>query len=118
MELKDFIKTALSDIVNGVKEAEEGLKEEVSIRCHTDKAFNGYPSVSYTSSMHERQAPVTIVDFKVKLQVTEGKATDGKIKAGILNVIGGGISGEISHTNETTQELSFSIPIVWKQKKQ
>lgn len=38
------------------------------------------------------------------------------MNAGILNVLGGGISGEASQTSATTHELTFSVPIAWKEK--
>lgn len=116
MELKEFIKTAIADIVDGVKEAGESLKSDVVFCYHTEKAYNGYPSVSYSSAMRERQAPMTIVNFKVQVQVVNEQSAEGNVKGGFLNVIGGGIDGEVSHTSATTQELSFSIPMVWKKK--
>lgn len=118
MELKEFIKTAIADIVSGVTEAGESLKDDVALCFHTDGAYNGYPSVSYFSSTHKQQAPMTVVGFKVQVNVSEESSADGTIKGGVLNVIGGGVSGEVSHTNEKTQELTFSIPMVWKKKQQ
>ncbi len=118
MELKEFIKTALADIVEGVRQANDDLHEEVILCYHTDSSYNGYPSVTYKSTMHEKQAPMTIVNFKVQIQAEDAHSVDGNAKASVLNVVGGGVSGEVSHTSATTQELSFSIPMVWRKKKQ
>ncbi len=41
---------------------------------------------------------------------------DGNVKAGVLNVVGGGIDGKAVHASATTQELSFSVPMVWKKR--
>lgn len=114
MELKEFIKTALADIVEGVRQANDELCDDVVLCYHTDKAYNGYPSVTYKTAMHERQAPMTVVNFRVQVRVDESRSTEGKAKVGVLNVIGGGIDGKVARANETTQELDFSIPMVWK----
>lgn len=116
MELKEFIKTALADIVEAVKQAGEELHDDVALCYHTDVAYNGYPSVTYKSAMRERQAPMTVVEFKVQVEVNEKCSAEGNVKAGVLNVAGGGINGGVSHTNATAQELAFSIPMVWKKK--
>jgi len=59
---------------------------------------------------------MTIVNFKVYVQVSAEHSANGDVKASVLDVIGGEMSGEVSHTNVITQELSFSIPMVWKQR--
>lgn len=116
MELREFIKTALADIVEGVRQANDELCSDVVLCYHTDKAYNSYPSVTYKSAMHERQAPMTVVNFRVQVRVDESFYTEGNAKVEVLNVIGGGIDGKTAHTNETTQELAFSIPMVWKKR--
>lgn len=117
MELKEFIKTALADIVEAVSEAGDELKNDVAMCYHTDKSYNGYPSVSYASAMHMRQAPMTVVDFKVRVQVSEENSTEKNVKGGVLRVLSAGVSDETLRSGMTTQELSFSIPMVWRAKK-
>lgn len=114
MELKEFIKTSLTEIVEGVKLSENELKNDALLRYHTTESYNNYPSVTFKESLKERQAPITTVDFKVKVQVAEGLSADGKVKANILNVLGGAASSEHSQSNATTQELAFSLPLIWK----
>lgn len=116
MELKDFIKTAIKDITEAVRDVEDELSQDVLIRVHTNMEYNGFPSVSYKSVTHEKQAPMTVVGFRVRVRAEDKTSTDGKVSANVLNVIGGGINGESTQSSETTQELSFSIPIVWKER--
>ncbi len=116
MELKEFIKTALTDIVEGVKLASESLNNDVALCYHTDRAYNGYPSVTYKTELREKQAPLTLVGFKVQIQVSTKQSVDGNIRTNVLNVLGGEVDGEVSHTNAIVQELSFSIPMVWKKR--
>ena len=57
--------------------------------------------------------PLTIVGFKVAVQVDEEVSADGSAKAGVLNVIGGKIEGGISQSSSTLNELTFSVPLAW-----
>lgn len=116
MELKDFIKKSLSEIVEGVKEAGEELKDDVSLCQHTNMAYNGYPSMGYKVNLHEWQAPLTVVDFKVRVEVRDGLSAKGDIQAGVINVLGGGIGAEAMRDKDSVQELSFSVPVMWKKK--
>ncbi len=114
MNLQDYIKQTLTDIVRGTVLANEELKDDVVIGYHTDGTYSGCPTVTYR--LGSRQAPVTIVDFKVKVEVDEQLNADGSIKAGVLNVAGGKVTGSVSQSNATGNEVAFSIPLVWKQK--
>lgn len=55
MELNEFIKKALGDIVQGVRSARESLRDDIALCCHTDKTYNGYPSVTYQSAIRENK---------------------------------------------------------------
>ena len=116
MELKEFIKTAIADIVKGTRDAGEELKGDVLLCYHTDGAYNGYPSISYKHNMKERQAPITVVEFKVRVEVEERSATERGVKAGVLNVVGGKMQGEISNSSIATNEISFAVPLAWVRK--
>lgn len=116
MELKEYIKQTLAEIVKGTMEASEELKEDVALCYHTNKEYHGCPSVSYVSNMREKQALVTVVGFKVKLEVEDTVGTDGSVTGGLLNVVSGKVKGSASHASETEHEVTFSVPLVWKQK--
>lgn len=116
MELKDFIKQTLAEIVKGTMEASEELKDDIVLCYHTNREYHGYPSVSYASNMRDKQAPVTVVGFKVKLEVEDTTGADGSVRGGLLNVVSGNAKGSVSHTIGTEHEVTFSVPLVWKQK--
>lgn len=116
MKLNEYIRKTLADIVNGTMAAREDLKDDVALCVHTDKEYNGHPSVSYTSAARIKQAPLTVVGFKVRVQVSDSVSADGKVEADVLNVVGGSVSGERSFSDASVHEVTFSIPIVWKQK--
>lgn len=114
MELKEFIKQSLSDIVSGVKEAKEDLKEDIILCPTTDKSYNGYPSMSFTLEARHREVPITIVNFKVQVQVEESNSTDKNVTASALRVFNGKYGNESSQSNSVTNEISFSVPLAWK----
>ena len=116
MNLKEFISQSLSEIVCGTKEAAEKLKDDVSICANTNGDYSGYPSVSYVSSLKTRRTPLTVVSFKLQVQVMEEASVDGSTKANVLNVIGSSASGGSSTGSSLLQEVSFSIPLSWKEK--
>ena len=116
MKLNEFITKTLSEIVEGVRSAEKDLKDDVALCYHTNKEHIGYPSVTYRSSLHDYQAPLTVVSFKVNVCVEEECSADGKASAGILNVFGGTAGGKITGSGAEAHEVGFSLPLVWKKK--
>ena len=38
------------------------------------------------------------------------------VTGGLLNVVSGKAKGSASHASETEHEVTFSVPLVWKQK--
>lgn len=46
----------------------------------------------------------------------ERSATEGGVKAGVLNVVGGKMQGEISNSSIATNEISFAVPLAWVRK--
>ena len=114
IELSEYIRLALSEIVKGVNSAREELHEDVALCAHTDKAYSDFPSVTYKAGMKEKQAPVTVVGFRVQVITSEEQNKDKGISASVLKVISGGVSGASSSSTALTQEITFSVPMVWK----
>ena len=113
MELKDYIRKSLADIVEGVQQASEELNGKVAV-CHlTQESYNGYPSVSTKYELRKYELPLTVVGFKVAVQVDEELSADGSAKAGVLNVIGGKVEAGMSQSSSTLNELTFSVPLAW-----
>lgn len=116
MELNVFITKTLSEIVEGVRNAEKDLKDDVALCYHTNKEYAGYPSVTYKYSLHDYQAPLTVVSFRVNVCVEEENSADGKVNAGVLSVFGASSGGKISSSSAEAHEVGFSLPLVWKKK--
>lgn len=96
IELKDFIKATLKDIIDGVHTA--------SIEISQDRGLIA-PTVSNEIAANI-DYDIRIVEFDVAVTATEG--ADNEIKAGIKIL---GFGKEFSKENTYAQRIKFSIPI-------
>ena len=104
MELKDFIQTALIDLVEGVNSAKEKLNDNIcpSIgNAYSDKAklvrdING----------------LYIDTVKFDIAVTVENSKQGGAKAGITVIgLNLGVGGETENTNATVSRIQFQVPV-------
>lgn len=106
MDLKDFVSTALKEIVEGVKEAQKVL---------TDDAIN--PRMSSKMDF-EKLGLVTgpewngvqMVKFDVALSTSEGTSTQGKAGVFIAPFMFG-TQGQSMASGGTVSRLQFQVPL-------
>jgi hypothetical protein len=110
MELKEFISEALTQIVQGVQEAQAGVKDsgaEINPR-----VMGGIEYVAKHGGGLETQNGnyAQIVEFDVAVTATEGKGTKGGIGivAGAINL---GSSGQSNTENSSVSKLKFKVPV-------
>jgi hypothetical protein len=100
MELRTFIKTALLDIINAVKDAQVEVK---------GKIVPGGVKLNYESVKHG-VSEIQVVDFEVMVEADESKGSEGKL--GVVNsIIGAGIAGKSESGVKHSNVLKFRIPI-------
>lgn len=98
MELREFVKTTLVEIIGGVEDARKEIEKEGS---------NAY--VAPITKNMGRNDP-TAVAFDVAVTATE--SADGKAEAGIkVWALRLGASGGISTGSESVSRIQFSVPI-------
>ena len=98
MELKDFIKSTITQIKESVEELNEEFEEGKAI-------VNPLYAKSLNRSMIGRTgANVTDIDFDLSLSVTETDGKEGKI-------------GIMSSINISTNRIQFTIPVMLPYKK-
>jgi len=109
MNLQEFIKTALAEIVAGVAEARiEGEKHGASIG--SNKVYGYLQEAKIITDAKSR--PVTNVEFDIAL--AEGSATDTKGGIGVfLGTIGLGSQGASHGEASSHSRIKFSVPIVF-----
>ena len=112
MELKDFARDTLLDIVQGVKEAQDVCSAEGAIISPRDAGIPG-SRVNIKGKIHH----VQIVDFEAVLgeESTEESKMSGKGKIAVLlsNIgIGGELSNKQEGKNNIMTSIRFSVPVI------
>jgi hypothetical protein len=108
MELQEFIKTALTEIVAGVAEASE---EAASLggRVGTMQLY-GYIK-EHKVITDENDNPVALVDFDIALAEAAGTDTKGGIGV-YLGAVGLGSQGASHGETSSHSRIKFSVPVV------
>lgn len=110
MELKDFIKAAITDIVEAVKEAQDSVKEIATIAPYTEgnkvthiKTPDGYANISN-------------IDFDVAVTAETTEGSSGGIKGGITVAgifhVGGNDNEETVEKYQNVSRIRFTIPVL------
>lgn len=111
MELKDFIKTALTDIISAVKETQEDVKEYATI-----SPLVGMGDKKSSVGMKDGVAPISNIDFDVAVTTETKENTENGIKAGIKVAsvfnLGAGSKGDSTETSQNISRIRFSIPVL------
>jgi hypothetical protein len=108
MELQEFIKTAITEIVAGVAEASELTKEHGG-RAGSMKLY-GYVKDNKVMT-DENERPVTTVEFDIAL--AEGSSTDTKGGIGVyLGAVGLGSQGASHGETTSHSRIKFTVPVV------
>lgn len=111
MELKEFIKTALTDIVTAVKETQESVQDFATIAPITREGNN----VTHVKTPHG-YAEISNIDFDVAVttETTEGTANGikgGITVAGVFN-IGGNGKEETAEKFQNVSRMKFTISVL------
>lgn len=108
MELKDFIKTALTDITNAVSELQGELKNGAIVSPSLPKV------VDKTIEIDNKNVILTQVAFDVAITAGGTDMIKGGAKGG-LNVFSAKVDGSNEEHTENVSHVSFSMPIVLPQ---
>ena len=107
MELKEFIKTAITDITEAICELQQELHNGAIVNPTLQTSI---PQKTLTVSNEIR--PVEQLEFDVAVTATESSGVDGSAKAGI-SIFGAKIGTESCAITENVSRLSFSVPIIF-----
>lgn len=113
MELKEFIKESLSQIIDAVVETQEKYKGTNVVICPDDiqgKDNNLYITDEKKYAFYHPQTKVQNIDMDIAISVTEKEGN--KSGLGIAKIINAGISSENAQQNESISKIKFSIPVV------
>ena len=109
MELKDFVRESLKQIVEGVSEAQEPIRR-----------LGGYvnPTVrpKGTNEAHFGEflpsgQQVLLVDFDVAVTINEQTGTHAQAKLQVASFLSLGAGGNSGDAQQTTQRMKFKVPL-------
>lgn len=106
MELKEFIKTAISDITGAVSELQTELDNGAIVNPTLPRGQHGtHLLVNNEVRIIER------LNFDIAVTATEKSEINGNAKAGIT-VFGAKVGAENTEKMENVSRLTFSIPVI------
>lgn len=104
MDLKEFTKETISQILDSIDE----IESDVSLKGATVRLNNQY---SNTPWQIEKDIMVLNVDFDIAVSASEKSGRNGKagLKVAVFNAEG---KSETSSENQTTSRVKFTLPLV------
>lgn len=106
MELKEFIKTAITDITEAVSELQEELKNGTIVNPSLAQGEHGK-----TLLVDNEVRMMVRLNFDIAVTATEATGLNGNAKAGI-SVFGAKVGAENKEKTENVSRLTFSLPLV------
>lgn len=108
MELKDFVRESLSQIITGVVEAQKELRK-TGINGEISPSIKSDPS-NTKLLMGQSGMPVHNVEFDIA--VAAGEKTDTKGTVGVaISVFKLGAGGQSTESTSQTSRLKFIVPV-------
>ena len=107
MELKEFIKAAITDITGAIDDLQGCLKNGTVINPTLPVGEHGK-----TVLIENEVRMLERLNFDVAVTASEATGIDGSAKAGI-SIFGAKVGTETSARTENVSRLTFSIPLVF-----
>ncbi|MFZ5842855.1 MAG: hypothetical protein ACOY3E_08130 [Pseudomonadota bacterium] len=119
MDLKDFVKSTLCQIAEGISAASLELAQTNAIVNPSDIVVNSENSQAYGRTRSSSQSVpqndsriVEKVDFDIAVSVQEGTETSAGIKVSVMS-IGLGAGGKSEAKAGSESRIKFSVPMVF-----
>jgi len=111
MNLKNFITQSLVDIMTGLKDAQDQLKDSHSRICPTlSQAITPAGQQALIGVSTKGQA-IALVEYDVAVEVsTDGAGGEIRVAAGVIS---GGLQGKFKDTERRAARLKFSVPVAY-----
>lgn len=114
MELRDFVAQTLTEIAEGVVQAQEsltpcGAKVNPQVSRILPKGQSNYEVFGWAEG--EGSNPILLVSFDVAVTATEGTKTKGGIGV-VTGVLSLGSTGATDKSETAISRLSFKIPLL------
>jgi hypothetical protein len=109
MDLKKFITQSMVEIMTGLKDAQDQLKDSHARICPAiHSKMDGQEAIIGRT---EKGRAVSVIDYNVAVEVsTDGGKAEIKVMGG---VIGGGVKGQIVDAEKIATHIKFSVPVCY-----
>ena len=104
MDLKEFTKQTLVQIVEGAKEANSIIKD-LDAQVHT-----------YNDNGYGKSYPITTVDFDVAITATETEGKNGGARLKVASLISLDAGAESKVANQVVSRVKYTLPLVLAKK--
>lgn len=101
MELRNFIKETLKDVLGGIQDAQKEIEQGQIVPALNEKGWKGLET-GLTSYQ--------IIDFEVSVNAVEKEGSEAKLNV-VAGFIGGGVAGNSTNSEGHTAKLNFKIPV-------
>ena len=106
MDLSEFVRETLNNVVAGVVLSQEDLKKTNAIINPSTIDENGFISLSYGNKR------IVNVSFDVAVTVDDIDGDKAGIKVSVANFFSGSVGGETKTANQKVSRVSFEIPVL------
>jgi hypothetical protein len=108
MDLKDFVASTLTQITQGVSEAQSVVRSSGGL---VNPAMTGVVNrESYFGSVETGQH-VFLVDFDVAVVASEATGTHAGAKLEVASILSLGVGGKSDAATQSTSRIKFKVPI-------
>ena len=106
MELKDFVKEALRDILDAVSEAQDEIASgEIAPQTNTSIA-----------TINSGVSNLQTINFEVTVSADESTGSKAKLNV-VAAIVGANVQGESNQVSTQASKLSFRVPIKFHPKR-
>ena len=116
MELKAFVTTALTEIINGVKDAQLDVKHpsegQINPSLLVQGTSNGSLNVPLGCLLSAQKQFIQSVKFDVAVTVEQGTGTKGGIGI-FMGAVGLGSQGESKASQTSVSRIQFEVPVAF-----
>jgi hypothetical protein len=110
MELQEFIHLTLTQVINGVKQAQETTKE-TGAKINPGVTIGSGNTDNFYQGEHNH-FPLQEIEFDIAIQ-TENETEAGGTIGVVIASIGAGAKGKMKDTQSSVSRIRFSIPVVF-----
>lgn len=108
MDLKEFVKATLTQVAEGVSEAQSSVR---AVGGYINPAMVGVASrEGYLGSVETGQH-VFLVDFDVAVTVAEDTGTHANAKLEVASLFSLGVGGKSGDSAQSTSRVKFKVPL-------